>query len=60
MATMSCQFLILLGLVPVGLLAAEPVRGHGRTWHVERGFKWAELSVPTGGKTGFTPHRAKS
>src|SRR3989441_11762075 len=53
-ATMSCQFLILVALVPAGLLAAEPVRGDGRTWHVENGFKWAELSVPAGGKTGFT------
>lgn len=25
-----------------------------RVWHAEKGFRWAELSVPAGGKTGFT------
>src|SRR5262245_49530483 len=52
---MSCQFLILVGFIPAGLLAAEPMRGVGRHWQVESGFGWAELSVPAGGKTGFTP-----
>ncbi|MCI0535787.1 MAG: hypothetical protein L0Z50_11235, partial [Verrucomicrobiales bacterium] len=54
---MSCKSAILLGLVPAGLLAAEPVRGDLRTWHVESGFKWAEFSVPAGDKIGFTPAR---
>jgi len=26
----------------------------GVQWHEETGFRWAELSVPAGGKTGFT------
>lgn len=47
-------FLVLLSLIPAGLLAAEPARGDGRAWHAERGFRWAELSVPLGGKAGFT------
>src|ERR1051326_4715293 len=29
------------------LVGAEP------DWHQESGFRWAELSVPTNGKTGF-------
>ena len=23
-------------------------------WHQEKGFRWAELAVPPGGKAGFT------
>ncbi len=49
------QFLILLTLLPAALWAAEAVRGEGRVWRAEPGFKWAELSVPAGGRAGFTP-----
>jgi hypothetical protein len=28
--------------------------GAERVWHAEKGFRWAELNVPAGGKTGFT------
>src|SRR6266508_1868833 len=28
--------------------------GNELEWHVEKRFKWAELNVPRGGKTGFT------
>src|SRR5688572_32951784 len=56
---MSGKFLILLGLIPAGLLAADPVHGDRRTWQVESGYKWAELSVPAGGKAGFKPLSAE-
>src|SRR6185369_1679240 len=42
-----CPALFLL--VEVNLLA-----GKGQEWHTEKGFKWAEMDVPQGGKTGFT------
>lgn len=31
------------------------MRADGRGWRVENGFKWAELAVAPGGKSGFTP-----
>ncbi len=35
-------------------LATSVVDGSGASqWHEEKGFRWAELKVPTGGKTGF-------
>ena len=46
--------LVLLGLIPAGLLAAEPRARRRPHLACRGGFKWAELSVPAGGKTGFT------
>src|SRR5882672_9648299 len=40
-------FLMMVGNLRVASCAATP------EWHQESGFRWAELSVPKGGKTGF-------
>src|SRR5438874_7893027 len=39
--------LIMLGDLSVATGAATP------QWHLENGFRWAELNVPKEGKTGF-------
>jgi hypothetical protein len=41
-----CLFLLLL--LPLVCLGAE------REWHRDNGFRWAELNVPQGGKSGFS------
>lgn len=46
--------LIALVLILAGLLRVEPAYGRELAWHAEKGFRWAELEVPAGGKTGFT------
>src|SRR5882724_7183499 len=38
---------ILVGDLEAGISASAP------QWHQENGFRWAELNVPKGGKTGF-------
>src|SRR5882672_5082453 len=40
-------FLMMVGNLRVASCAATP------EWHQESGFRWAELNVPKGGKTGF-------
>jgi hypothetical protein len=40
-------FLVVLGGLEVFACAAVS------EWHQEIGFRWAELNVPSGGKTGF-------
>jgi len=48
------KWLCALVLVPTGCFLADSTRGAERAWQVEKGFRWAELAVPAGGKTGFT------
>src|SRR6266705_534294 len=40
-------FLVVMGALEVFICAAVP------EWHQESGFRWAELEVPNGGRTGF-------
>jgi len=40
--------------VATALVLVEPARAKDPAWHLENGFKWAELEVLAGGKTGFT------
>src|SRR5258707_1530258 len=48
---MNRVFLVLFLILVVDLQAgAGPA---GPEWRQETGFRWAELNVPTGGKTGF-------
>src|SRR6185436_13249415 len=46
--------LIFLVLILAGLWRGKPAFGADRSWHVEKGFTWAELTVPSAGKAGFT------
>jgi hypothetical protein len=48
------RLLITLSLLSLGWLAPRPVHGALRIWHEERGYRWAELTVPSDGKAGFT------
>ena len=48
------KWICVLPLVLAGGLVVAPTRGAERVWHAEKGFRWAELAVPAGGKTGFT------
>src|SRR5215831_9531404 len=44
-----------LGIFLLIMAAALSVSGWAATpeWHQENGFRWTELNVPKGGKTGF-------
>jgi enediyne biosynthesis protein E4 len=42
-------YFALAATLPVGLGASDPLE-----WHAEQGFRWAALSVPKTGQTGFT------
>ena len=44
------KWLCVLVLLPSALAAAGPT---GRAWQAEKGFRWAALEVPAGGKAGF-------
>jgi hypothetical protein len=46
-------FLFFAGIVLAGAFGPLPCAAEIR-WHQEKGFKWADLQVPTSGKTGFT------
>src|SRR5712691_2046229 len=48
---MNRAFLMLFVILVGGLEAA--IGGTNPQWHQENGFRWAELNVPNGGKTGF-------
>ena len=43
-----------LSFVCLWLTGAARGFGQARSWHEETGFRWAELPVPSPGKTGFT------
>jgi hypothetical protein len=48
---MTRTLLICLVILTAGLQAG--IAAETQQWHQENGFRWAELSVPSGGKTGF-------
>src|SRR5712664_1464242 len=48
---MNRAFLVLFVILVGGLEAG--IGGTNPQWHQENGFRWAELNVPNGGKTGF-------
>jgi hypothetical protein len=41
-------------LLLAGCVVASTVAQEQRNWHQESGFRWADLTVPQQGKTGFT------
>ncbi len=47
------KWLCVLALVPAGGCPFDSAWAAERVWHPAPGCRWAELSVPAGGKTGF-------
>jgi hypothetical protein len=46
--------ILVLWIWPALFLFSASGLAEGNDWHAEKGYRWSDLKVPAGGKTGFT------